>query len=63
MPRSLNRARRSQPMLFHPPHSRPPFQTLPQEIQEKAIRLLARLLRLHADQTLGGGEAQEAQDE
>jgi hypothetical protein len=63
MPRSLNRARLLQPTLFHPPHPSPPFQTLPQEIQEKAIRLLARLLRVQADQTLAVGEAKEARHE
>ena len=42
MPRSVNRVRLSQPTLFHPPHPRPPFQTFPQDIQEKAIRLLAQ---------------------
>ena len=45
MPRSVNRPRFSQPTLFHPPHRRPSFQTFPPEIQEKTIRLLARLLR------------------
>ena len=47
----------SQPTLFHPPQPRPQFQMLPQEIQERTIRLLARLLRLHADQTPGLGDA------
>jgi hypothetical protein len=36
---------------------------LPQEIQERTIRLLARLLRLHADQMRVVGEAREAQYE
>jgi hypothetical protein len=57
MPRAVNRARLSQPTLFHPPDPRPPFQTLPRDIQEKTMRLLARLLRLQADQTLASGEA------
>ena len=52
MPRSVNRVRLSQPTLFHPPDPRPPFQALPRDIQEKTMRLLARLLRLQADQTL-----------
>jgi PleD family two-component response regulator len=44
MPRAVNRARLSQPTLFHPPDARPPFQTLPRDIQEKTMRLLPRLL-------------------
>ncbi len=42
---------------------RPHFQMLPPDIQERTIRLLARVLRRHADQPLGSGEAQEARDE
>jgi hypothetical protein len=63
MPRSLNRVRLSQPTLFHPPHPRPSFHTFPQDIQEKAIRLLARLLRLEAEQTIASGQTREAHDE
>jgi hypothetical protein len=36
---------------------------LPPDIQERTIRLLARLLRRHAGQPLGSGEAREARDE
>jgi hypothetical protein len=60
MLRSVNRPRLSQPTLFHPPPSRPSFQTLPSDIQEKTIRLLARLLRLHIDRVLASGQGQEA---
>ena len=63
MPRTKRRFRVSQPTLFHPPPARPPFQTLPPEIQTRTIRLLARLLRRHADQPLVAGEAREARDE
>jgi hypothetical protein len=63
MPRSRHGARLSQPTLFHPSPPRPQFQTLPQDIQERAIRLLARLLRLQADQMLVSGEAREARHE
>jgi hypothetical protein len=63
MQRLLNRLRLSQPTLFHPPHSRPSFQTLPPEIQAKTIRLLARLLRVHVDRGLASGQAQEAGNE
>ena len=49
MPRARRRFRVSQPTLFHPPPPRPHFQTLPQDLQERTIRLLARLLRLQAD--------------
>ena len=50
----------SQPTLFRPPASRPSFLTFPSEIQEKTIRLLARLLRLHVDRVLASGQGQEA---
>jgi hypothetical protein len=36
---------------------------LPPDIQERPIRLLARLLRRQADQPLVSGEAREARDE
>ena len=41
----------------------PAFQTLPQDIQERTIRLLARLLLLQADQLRVSGEAEEAHHE
>jgi hypothetical protein len=63
MPRARRRLGVSQPTLFHPPPPRPHFQMLPPDIQERTIRLLARLLRRHADQPLGSGEAREARDE
>jgi hypothetical protein len=63
MPRCVNLARRSQPTLFHPPQPRPPFQTFPRDIQEKTIRLLARLLRLQAGQRLACDQMLEARDE
>ena len=63
MPRFVNRPRLSQPTLFHPSHPRPSLQTLPPEIQEKTIRLLARLLRVHVDRGLASGQAQEAGNE
>jgi hypothetical protein len=63
MTRLVNRPRLAQPTLFHPPHPRPSFQTLPPEIQAKTIRLLAWLLRVHADQVFASGRAQEARDE
>jgi hypothetical protein len=62
MPRS-HRARFTQMKLFHAPHTRPRFQTLPQDIQDKAIRLLARLLRLQADQMLAAGKGLESRHE
>ena len=52
MPRSGRRPRLSQPSLFHcPPPSPPPppFRTLPPDIQDRTIRLLARLLRVLVD--------------
>jgi hypothetical protein len=63
MRRARRRLRLSQPTLFHPPPFRPQFQTLAADIQERTIRLLARLLRLHADQTLVAGEVREAHHE
>jgi len=63
MPRFVNRPRLSQPTLFHPLQPRPSFQALPPEIQEKTIRLLARLLRVHVDRGLASGQAQEAGNE
>jgi hypothetical protein len=47
----------------HPPPRRPHFQMLPPDIQERTIRLLARLLRQQADQPRVRGEAREARDE
>ena len=63
MPRPSRRVGVSQPTLFHPPTPRPPFQTLPQDIQERTIRLLARLLLLQADQLRVSGEVEEAHHE
>ena len=63
MPRARGRFRVSQPTLFHPPPPRPQFQRLPPDIQERTIRLLARLLRRQADQALVSGDGQEARDE
>ena len=53
MPRSVHRTRRLQPSLFHPVPPRPEFHTLPPEIQDKTIRLLARLLRLEIELRTG----------
>ena len=63
MPRFVNLPRMSQPTLFHPSHPRPSFQTLPHEIQERAITLVARLLRLHVDQVVASDQIREASDE
>jgi hypothetical protein len=63
MARSLTRARPSQSTLFQAPQPRPQFQTFPQDIQDKTIRLLARLLCLRADRMLVSGEAREGRHE
>ena len=63
MRRSMIPARLSQPTLFCPPPERPSFQTLPPEIQAKAIRLLARLLRGHIDRWVVGGPTRQVRDE
>ena len=60
MRRSVIPRRLSQPTLFRPPASRPSFQTLPPEIQEKTIRLLARLLRGHVDGVVADALVREA---
>ena len=60
---SRRRSRISQPSLCHPPPLCPSFQRLPSDIQEKTIRVLARLLRLHADQTRPADKACEAHHE
>jgi len=49
--------------LFRPHASRPSFQTLPSEIQEKTIRLLARLLRGHVDGVVAADLTRETHDE
>jgi hypothetical protein len=63
MPRTRGQIRVSQPTLFHPPPPRPHFQTLRPDIQERTIRLLARLLRRQADKPRVADEALEARDE
>jgi hypothetical protein len=63
MPRASRRCRVSQPTLFHPSPLGPHFQRLPPDIQERTIRLLARLLRSQADQPLVADEPREARDE
>jgi hypothetical protein len=63
MRRSVIPPRLSQPTLFRPPASRPSFQTFPPEIQQKTIRLLARLLRGHVDGVVAAGLTREAHDE
>ena len=63
MLRSVIPPRLSQPTLFRPPPSRPSFRTLPPEVQEKTIQLLARLLRGHVDRVGAARLALEARDE
>lgn len=63
MLRSVIPPRFSQPTLFRPPTSRPLFLTLPPEIQEKTIQLLARLLRGHVDRVGAARLAREGHDE
>jgi hypothetical protein len=63
MPRSGNHARLSQPTLFHPPHTLLSLQTFTFDIQEKTIRLLGRLLQLHADRVHASSQTREAGDE
>jgi len=64
MPRSINRRRLSQPTLFHPPHRHPSLQAFQPEIQEKTIRVLAALLRVHVSRVVVVADgAEEARDE
>ena len=63
MPRARRRFRVSQPTLFYPPTPRPHFQTLPQDLQERTIRLLARLLHLPANEIRVSDEAREVRHE
>jgi hypothetical protein len=63
MPRASRRFRVPQPTLFHPTPLRPHFQMLPSDIQERTIRLLARLLRWQADQPFVSSEPREARHE
>jgi hypothetical protein len=51
-------------LLFHPPHRRPSLQAFPPDIQEKTIKLLAALLRVHASSVFATTHnAREARDE
>lgn len=63
MPRPSHQLRVSQPTLFHPLPLGPHFQMLPKDVQDRAIRLLARLLRLQGDQLRLSAEAEEVRDE
>jgi len=65
MPQSVNRRRLSQPTLFHSPHRHPSLQAFPPDIQEKTIRLLAALLRVHVHRmvVVAADDAGEARDE
>ena len=63
MRQSVIPPRLSHPTLFRPPASRPSFQTLPPAIQEKRIRLPARLLRGHIDGVVADHLVREANDE
>jgi hypothetical protein len=64
MPQSVNRRRLSQPTLFHPPHRHPSLQAFPPDIQEKTIRLLAALLRVHVSRVVvADDEGWEVRDE
>ena len=64
MPQSVNRRRLSQPTLFHPPHRHPSLQAFPPDIQEKTIRLLAALLRVHVSRVVvADDEGREVRDE
>ena len=63
MRRSVIPPRLLQSTLFRPLSPYPTFQTMPPEIQAKAIRLLARLLREHIDRGVAAGSVREAHDE
>ena len=58
-----SRYRVDQLQLFQPPRQYPHWANLPQEIQHKTLRLLARLLREHAHKMKGDEPAKERDDE
>ena len=49
--------------LFHPPRKTPPWQTLPLEVRQRAIKLLALLLRQNVAERGVADPAQEASNE
>ena len=49
--------------LFHPPQVSIRWETLPREIQQQSVHLLARLLRDHCARSLAHPEGQEFGDE
>ncbi len=60
---SESRPTANQFKLFHPPHLSPSWQRLPQEIQQKTLKLLAQLLREHLSPVLASGHQKEARNE
>lgn len=49
--------------LFHPRPERPAWRTLPKEIRQKTVKLLAQLLRDHRIGRLADGGGKEVSDE
>lgn len=49
--------------LFHPAPVVPQWMLLPPDVRQKALSLLARLLRHHRRRFLGGGPEEEVRDE
>lgn len=63
MRRSAGLVRVAQLNLFHPPRKSLSWESVPREIQQQSLQLLARLLREHRTRVLAAGEAKEACDE
>jgi len=59
----IRRPKGEQLHLFHTVRQSPTWQSLPVEVRERAVPLLARLLGNHLVRRLGGNAAREANDE
>ena len=60
MRKTLNPRRSVQLGLFHPPSKNVSWAVLPQETQQKTIRLIARLLRQHWERSFRASRDGEA---
>lgn len=49
--------------VFQPLRHRPEYQTLPPEVKQRLVPMLARLLREHLTRPIGGAPDREARDE
>ena len=63
MRRAVHRRQNDQLGLFHPPRRSPTWQSLPTELKERTVELLAQMLRGDLVRPLRGGDAREVCDE